>query len=522
MSTILTVLIMCAIGYLAFIFFAETTRLRFNPTSQRLRIRQSRGQWIGGVIALSSIAAFFVAGNLVDKLKPALLLAALAALVVAIIFNFTPVGIAEWFRNYKEKLLYGDLHNNRESGTSSLSNTVDETNQSTAQTAAPAGLASIDRNPEAESSSIQDHDINDSSLKTNHAEHPLANVALDQSAMQNNVVQDTDHVLVDQAIHEEVIDPDIAAVFPATGFVQSNHPLAANSGSFESEIRTDNDEIIVDDFFAEVDANDGVDPAFVTLPADIDEYEEQHYSQVESPVDSLVSTPDTAAATETVGEYVVEETRVFETEDSADAESIEDPGPHASEMDQLAFAMQSVNGDAIKLQQSVERMNELNEREQFHRTELHGARLAYQKAQEAQFEAHAHDMNQELELGVKNLHAERSHRVNLEHNLEDKRQALMQAELRVSELEGELKARQQVFHDQMESLAKTKEMARNAALLARRAATMQQQAHTTALKERAARERLEVSAKKAVNIARNAISKLAEEERKNSSTHGMH
>ena len=71
MNTILTILIMCAIGYLAFIFFAETARLRLRPTSQRLRLRQSRGQWIGGLIALSSITAFFIDGSLVDKLKPA-------------------------------------------------------------------------------------------------------------------------------------------------------------------------------------------------------------------------------------------------------------------------------------------------------------------------------------------------------------------------------------------------------------------------------------------------------------------
>ena len=523
MNTILTILIMCAIGYLAFIFFAETARLRLRPTSQRLRLRQSRGQWIGGLIALSSITAFFIDGSLVDKLKPALLVAAAASLVVAVIFNFTPSGIAEWFRNRKEKLMYGDLHNDR--------NTAGTTNAP-----AIAKAPNIDlTEPATDNIAAQQINVNNND-KLDQAEHPLAD--MDKPVMQHDVVIEAEHVLVDQANHD-AIDPDIATVFPTPGFVSNDRPQAANSGSFESRVVADPDEIIVDDFFEKVDARETADTAFTTLPPEADEFEHP----IELPDDTAqefesVAEVDTLAevdyVTETVAEDVIPESVLptIETEkpdyleeqvvESVDLDAIPEPGPDATEIDHLAFAMQSVNGDAIKLQQSVVQMNELHEREQYYRTQLHGARLAYEKAQEAQFEAQAHDMNSELERGVKKLQAERSNRVNLEHNLADKRRALMQAELRVSELEADRKARQQVFHDQMESLEKTKEMARNAAQLARRAAIMQQRARTTALKERAKRERLEVSAKKAVDIARNAISKLAEEERKNRSTHGFH
>ena len=87
--------------------------------------------------------------------------------------------------------------------------------------------------------------------------------------------------------------------------------------------------------------------------------------------------------------------------------------------------------------------------------------------------------------------------------------------MRVRELEIALEERQSVFTDQMTSLRKTKAMARDAANLARRAAIAQHKARTEALQERAARERVELSAKKAVDIARNAISRLAEEEKRN-------
>jgi len=113
----------------------------------------------------------------------------------------------------------------------------------------------------------------------------------------------------------------------------------------------------------------------------------------------------------------------------------------------------------------------------------------------------------ELELGERRLEQEIESRLNIETKLETKLAELEQTQLRVRTLQADLNERQQIFSDQVSSLEKTRAMARNAALLARRAAMAQQKARTEALKERAARERLEVSAKKAVHIARSAISK---------------
>jgi len=61
---------------------------------------------------------------------------------------------------------------------------------------------------------------------------------------------------------------------------------------------------------------------------------------------------------------------------------------------------------------------------------------------------------------------------------------------------------------------RSRKMARSAALLARKAAVAQQEIRSVAKREQTARLKSEESTRKAVNIARNAINALAEEERK--------
>lgn len=554
MNTLLTVLIMCVIGFFAFIFFAETTRLKVRPTSQRLRSKHSMGRWVGALVALSSVAAFFVDGSLVEKLKPSLLLAAFAATAVALVFNFTPKGIAGRLREKREKLMYGDLHpaarsqselqttqhhsraalSGQTGGSDANIGTADAGNAAISSarhgnaTTAKDGGHDSDLHA-AETTEVSNQKITqDRSESTNDASHPLSDVVLDNSTQHQSVEPINKNVLVDQERHEETGKPDIAGIFPGTGFVHTDQPAAANSGSFKNVITADPDEIVVDDFFEEVGDQDSITD-FSPQPVDEPKVDQDALSTHGYPEDAQVDTLQPALETSvtdtvTMGESEADSLVLHEEHiaRSGESDTLHEPGPDATEIDQLAYSMQTVNDEAAKLQQSVLQMHELTEHEQYLRTELNGARLAFEKAQEAQFESETTDLKNELKFGEKKLQTEQSNRLRLEQSLEDKRHALIQVELRVSELEGELKARQQVFHDQMESLKKTREMARNAALLARRAATMQQRAQTTALQERAARERLEVSAKKAVNIARNAISKLAEEERKNRSSHGLH
>ena len=527
--------------------------------------------WVGGSIALSSVAAFFVSGGITDKLKPSLLMAALLVLLLTLIMNITPRSIKHKFKKRWDRMMYGDMQPGE----------------------------SIESVPEMNAASGHKPPRQDTTLEL--PVEPVVHQAIPQADVVETVVEpasvqqvvatrvsdkSVNRELVDQAGHAEFIEMDIENEFPETGFVQQDRPGAANSGIFDSVVPNHSgsisDEIVVDDFFDEVDNRNTLDaqaqtprevvsPAVVdvTQPADLrnkalqdnehnmlqdgvehqNEIQHEVYGEKIEPVEhGIAKEVESQPAVHVVepaeaGDYELEpytgksyaarsdaeplymENSGVETSDPAIAEPIEEVPElpaDTSEIDQLAHAMNSVSGEAVKLQQSVTRINKLHEQEQYYRTQLNGARLAYEKAQEAQFEAHAHDLEKEIKAGEKKLHAEQSDRANLEVNLDDKRRELLQAEMRVTELESELRARQQVFHDQVASLEKTKEMARNAAHLARRAAVMQQRARTAALQERAKRERLEVSAKKAVDIARNAISKLAEEERKNSSSRGLH
>ena len=187
--------------------------------------------------------------------------------------------------------------------------------------------------------------------------------------------------------------------------------------------------------------------------------------------------------------------------------------PNADAILNLKSAMQEVSSDAVQIQDSVNQINTLNRKETYYRSRVEQAQAAYEQAQLAQHES----QTMELELGERRLQQEVESRLTIENQLELKLAELEQTQSRVRTLQSDLNERQQIFSDQVSSLEKTRAMARDAALLARRAAVAQQKARTEALKERAARERLEVSAKKAVHIARSAISKLAEEERRNRS-----
>ncbi len=574
---------MCVIGYLAFIFFAESARLKRRPTSRRLRAKHTLALWMGGLIALSSLASLFVSGGLADKLKPSLLVAALSVLALSVVMKFTPAAGKNTFRKRWDRMLYGDMQPT-DSGSSvqaARTNAQNSAQQSSTleQTVEPVNVvepvqtiaAPVQTTPqqfahtEGTATIVEQQPLSDSAA-TNFGNSDFDTT--ETAAVENRVKDD----LVDQTGHANFVEMDIENEFPVTGFVQHDQPAAANSGVFDAisptTIANDNDEIIVDDFFDEVDGQNRLDDSFPVHSREADPVavENKPVPEVLEPVnvheDVVYTSEPTTAHTaglssshpgetldgnnESLEAPQVEE--VYLHGDSSHAESyaeteqyeeldkyetapvaeewteagIPELAADASEIDQLAHAMNSVSGDAVRIQESVSKINKLHEQEQYYRTQLNGARLAYEKAQEAQFEGHAHDLEDKIKAGAEKLQSEQSNRKKLEVNLDDKRRALLQAEMRVTELESELKARQQVFHDQVASLEKTKEMARNAAQLARRAAVMQQRARTTALQERAKRERLEVSAKKAVNIARNAISKLAEEERKNSSSRGLH
>ena len=296
-------------------------------------------------------------------------------------------------------------------------------------------------------------------------------------------------LLTEQSSISEYNELHVEDRFLGTGPIDDNEGTAANHNLFEhytpgTDTRPANDDslVVADDLFDDI--------AEVTEVTEVTEITE--VAEVTG-VTQTVPLPDDDTATGKWPEV--------EGSDIANGDAIMS----------LQSAMQEVSSEAAQIQDSVNQINTLNRKETYYRTRVEQAQAAYEQAQLAQHES----QSMELELGERRLEQEIEARLTIENQLEDKLAELEQTQSRVRTLQADLNQRQQVFSDQVSSLEKTKAMARDAALLARRAATAQQKARTEALKERAARERLEVSAKKAVHIARSAITKLAEEERRN-------
>lgn len=560
-STLVAVTIMCILGYIGFVFVGESMNVMKRSQVKALRLRHRHGLMVGSLIALSSIATFFVDGSVLDKLKISL---PTAAVLLAIYLTYALIaGLINKNRSTRRDEISDPVANTVDAKLVTASNSAQTipmgmTNHGTDATH-PTQSAAMHNEAEVEATtnleeSVQRSLLDEASvgspshshLSAEHeSDHPLDEVTIPQEPTH----PDFQSEWVDQIQPELAENPEFSDSVGSTRTVDLATPVAANNHQFSSTHTVDQDEIVVDDFFdppvSTFEEPESVpvesiveEPQRTETPVTDDRMTAEEESEINIDTNDTVDMNDVYTAS-------VEETFTPESYEPADVQTdtavhmnqeadteveIEPLGSYvptyaAHEYDQLANAMDHVNAEAERIEGSVNKINELHEREQYYRTELNGARLALEKAQEADHEARMH----EIKIGKRQLQEEKSRRMGLENNLaglennlEDRRKALFEAENRVRELEEELFERRRVFHDQLESLSKTKAMARNAALLARKAAVAQQSARTTALKERAARERLEVSAKRAVDIARNAISKLAEEERKNRSAGGLH
>lgn len=542
MSTFLAITIMCLLGYIGFMFVGESMNPMKRSQVSALRRRHTHGLMVGAMIALASLAAFFVPGSVLDKLKVAL---PVAAVLLAVYLTYTL--IKNLLRRKREASSYNSTsHQASKQDDNNKSETTQPAMAVAATTAAVGGAMAFGKTETAESAKDETNDVNvanTASTSETEAEHPLDQMKLSLDTNQ----QSTKNDLVDQAHTAHPLEggsPELADALRATQTVNPGKPDAANSHQFSASQSVDHDEIVVDDLFepsvlavdsdnedkgatAEASAEQTLDTTDLTLGEaganglDIDTSDTVDMNDVyTAPIEETFIHEEFEAVDEPEETENTLKQEAYSETDALDSFAPAEPYvpvTGAQEYDQLTNAVEYVSAEAEHIEGAVGKINELHQQEQYFRTELNGARLALEKAREAELEARTH----EVKIGKRQLQEEKSRRLGLENNLEERRQALYEAENRVRELEEELFERRRVFHDQMESLTKTKAMARNAALLARKAAVAQQSARTEALKERAARERLEVSAKRAVDIARNAISKLAEEERKNRS-HGLH
>jgi len=553
MSTLQTLAAMSLIGYLGFVFISES----FNPFKKthlaELRSRKRFGILIGLLLAACGAVAFFIpTQTFLAKFKLSL---GIATIVVAI--AVVVVAIRQFFgwmtRRRHSKALQKQTANQltEQSSTSGKQDKQEElkdkagiTGPVTDTGAEPILASQQTDNLNVEHATIADShskDVNgtdkaielpavDTDKDTGSAgfangEADKARSAMDDLGLEETSVKKVDDPVTGELVNDspdtidtkqlnpQVIDKDGADAVSVLG---DEVPFDYNDGLTEQSAISEYNELHVEDKFF------GTGPIHDNEGTAANHNLFEHYTPG---TDSVPANDDNLVVADDLFDDIAEVTEVTEVTEASDVNVIETDEPNAGDWPEVAdseipngkailslqSAMQEVSSDAAQIQDSVNQINTLNRKETYYRTRVEQAQAAYEQAQLAQHEA----QSMELKLGEQRLEQEVETRLTIETQLEAKLAELEQTQSRVRTLQADLNERQQIFSDQVDSLEKTRAMARNAALLARRAATAQQQARTEALKERAARERLEVSAKKAVHIARSAISKLAEEERRN-------
>ncbi len=495
--------IMAVLGLLSFVFIAEAV----NPFKRHrvpvLRTRHRIGVLVGMLIGLSSLINLFApTPSLIMQVKQSTITAFFLLLPVVLFMLFKQFYRRNRSESSREATASGAVKTGSETA---ITNSVA---QATAKMPKPEpDLTTHRHSAAANTSSVIDHQPDTVELGNDTAEELKESFeALKHSAdpIEPSVEADTDQLaesidesaqpaadqvlpragrhLTDQAPTPDVDEIDIGNNMPSTARVAKDDQDAANS-TFMSHTFPD-DSVIADDLLDDNVVRHTVD--------DID-----HDAAVNESVDRVLDASDEVKEHSPVNES-------WQPETAAAAEPVDD-------IQQLQTAMDDVTNQADAIQESIVKIQDLNAEEQHSREQLRNAQIAYDNAQRLQIE----QQRKQIQSSETRLINELKQRNDAEKELARQRQTVVDMQVRVKDLEAELTERQRVFADQVSSLKKTREMARHAAHLARRAALAQQRARTQALQERAAREKLEVSAKKAVDIARNAISKLAEEERKN-------
>jgi len=537
MSTLQTLTAMCLIGYLGFVFISES----FNPFKKahisELRSRKKFGVLIGALLAASGAMAFIVqTQTFLAKFKASLgvatIIVAVAVIAVAIRQFFG--WIAHRRRNKAAKMLADQ--NTPATDKKGISGQIVE----------PVSVASKeDLVPVMAKDSRTDNVVSVGAasdivqVDTQPALYKKDEISNDSAYASDQLIEGTENKTVDEAVTGELVIDRADAVDTQQVDV-SRHDRYEEEVATKSDAMTpvdqtvnhnddhDNDLLIEQTATATSQHNElhVEDRFFGTGPIDATEGTAANHNLFEdyTPPGSDVhpANDDNLVVADDLFDDIAEVTEVaevpnvvvLEEQDASAAkwpEVVGDEIPNGDAILNLKSAMQAASNDAVQIQDSVNQINTLNRKEAYYRSRVEQAQAAYEQAQLAQHES----QTVELELGERRLEQEIESRLTIENQLERKLAELDKTQSRVRTLQADLHERQQIFSDQVSSLEKTKAMARDAALLARRAAMAQQKARTEALKERAARERLEVSAKKAVHIARSAISKLAEEERRN-------
>jgi len=502
MNTFLTVVIMCLLGYVAFVFLAES----FNPFKRNRspinRDRRRGATIIAILLALSGIMGFVDQSNaLLDKLGSslglAIVLVALAIICLAVVQLYRWLALRREVRAEQRFLLQQSTVDQHVHEPIVAKQIPDDAQAPTLedQTASDHLISDVrqatpmgDRNDTRDDVVLEPGSVLNTQSAANQSN--FMNPEFELQTPANPPASDHSDVVADDLFDSSIVsseEADNAAIETISDQNLTNNALHDNTAEIE---------IFEVDESGELDKNSTPAPTYATPLFDNDEKEadavEWEYIESESRSDEL---EDTESASGDI------DWPAFDNAEVSNGENIIE----------LQAAIVQATEHTEQLDNSVQTITSLTRKEAYYRTRMEEAQIAFEQAKREQLDS----QHLEIQRSDQARETEVQSRIEVEKNLSDKLFQLRQVQMRVRELEIALAERQSIFTDQVESLEKTKAMARDAASLARRAAIAQHRARTEALQERAARERVEVSAKKAVDIARNAISKLAEEEKRN-------
>jgi len=415
MNTFLTVLIMCLLGYVAFVFLAES----FNPFKKnRFSINSDRRRGasiIASLLALSGIMAFVdQSSELSSKLGSSLGLA-IVLVALSIIFLAT-VQLFQWWSLRREtraeqRYMLQKSKAHQQAKEQSVAKQNPDYDQTTTVAEQKPG-SRLNAQTAANQSNFRSTQFE---LQTPYNKKP---------ADHSDVVADD---LFDSSIVSSEKNNDAAANTMAEENLTNDalHDSTAGIEIFEANE-------------AEALETNTTTSTNYTAPLFDDDEQESDVAEWEYIESESESSSDDAANTNSASSDI--DWPASNTTDVHNGENI----------NELQEAIFQVSEHTDQLDNSVQTIASLTRKEAYYRTRMEEAQIAFEQAQRKQLDSQHLEIQRSDQAREKEVHAVAQHR-----------------------------------------------------------------ARTEALKERAARERVEVSAKKAVDIARNAISKLAEEEKRN-------
>jgi len=332
-------------------------------------------------------------------------------------------------------------------------------------------------------------------------ETPISNSLLEDGADENELVIENDSELDDDALDLSETEQLFAEIRKQS--VELELPD-------DEELRQANAQASIDELDLDaVAVVDDTETGAAIVDAEVILVDEQSLL-LENELDGEYAHPDAVMADENdITVIDVDESHVsVETDTQSDTDFEADTAPTIVVPKTLDEALIAAKVSAVSLQTQVASLEEsINELDELHAATVNAANV--------RGDHHEGALTRKDEL----LQSEDEARQAAEAVIAAQKALIEKSRTQQAMVKNMLEKERERLAAMEEEVSRTRKMARSAALLARRAAVAQQEIKVLAKREQQARLKSQESTRKAVDIARNAISALAAEERKRGVTH---